>query len=386
MIIRATAIPDRSQVRDTIDLAAVATRLLGPAPGRRGERGRRLWWPCPFHEDRNPSFCVEPGKPWWRCYGCDAKGDAVSLARRLNPAMTFPEAVSFLTGNTAVGEKPTPRPHAGARPSTPTTCPECASMGMTGAEGLALVAEAEQKLWGPDGKEALAYLHGRGLSDKTIRAARLGWTPRIQARAKDGRPYPAGGIVIPWFDTGRRGLVDSGCDLALIKVRRPEGVRPKYAEVFRDRLRPPTVYPSPGVIQPGRPLVVVEGEFDALLLAQELELLAAVVTAGSASTRADVGIFLRALSASPWCIATDNDEAGDRAAEGWSESERARRVRPPGAFKDWTEAHQGEVNLRRWWCDVLNGEPRPPLFTWEELGSLRWGPAVGDPTPGIVID
>src|SRR5437764_8934423 len=84
--------------RERIDLAAVATRLLGPAPGRRGERGRRLWWNCPFHEDSNPSLAVDPGKSWWRCYGCDAHGDAVDLVRRMNPGMTFPEAIAFLTG------------------------------------------------------------------------------------------------------------------------------------------------------------------------------------------------------------------------------------------------------------------------------------------------
>ena len=65
---------DWQAVRDTIDLAEVATRLLGPAPGRRGERGRRLWWNCPLHEDRNPSFCVDPGKAWWNCFGCGEMG------------------------------------------------------------------------------------------------------------------------------------------------------------------------------------------------------------------------------------------------------------------------------------------------------------------------
>ncbi|MEW4451126.1 hypothetical protein AB1L30_00375 [Bremerella sp. JC817] len=44
--------------REKIDLAAVTTSHLGPAPGRRGENRRRLWWRCPFHEDSNPSFCV----------------------------------------------------------------------------------------------------------------------------------------------------------------------------------------------------------------------------------------------------------------------------------------------------------------------------------------
>ncbi len=45
---------DWNAIRDRIDLARVATALLGPAPGRRGERGRRLWWRCPFHEDQQP--------------------------------------------------------------------------------------------------------------------------------------------------------------------------------------------------------------------------------------------------------------------------------------------------------------------------------------------
>src|SRR3954447_26775749 len=88
--------PDWSSARDTIDLAAVAPRLMGPAPGRRGERGRKLWWNCPFHEDANPSFCVDPGKPWWRCWGCGEHGDAPGLVMKLNH-VGFPEAVRLVS-------------------------------------------------------------------------------------------------------------------------------------------------------------------------------------------------------------------------------------------------------------------------------------------------
>jgi hypothetical protein len=83
------------------------------------------------------------------------------------------------------------------------------------------------------------------------------------------------------------------------------------------------------------------------------------------------------LVASPWFVATDADQAGDKSAGGWPA--RARRVRPPGAFKDWTEAHQGGVNLRRWWSDRLEGTEAPPLFSWEEL-------AARNSEPGIVVD
>src|SRR5258708_5255633 len=85
-LFRTTASGDRIDwptLRDRIDLAAITTGLLGPAPGRRGERGRRLWWPCPFHDDKNPSFCVTPGKREWRCFGCSEHGDAAALVMRL---------------------------------------------------------------------------------------------------------------------------------------------------------------------------------------------------------------------------------------------------------------------------------------------------------------
>ncbi len=79
------------------------------------------------------------------------------------------------------------------------------------------------------------------------------------------------------------------------------------------------------------------------------------------------------LAAALWFIATDADDAGVKAASGWPAV--ARRARPPGAFKDWTEAAQAGVNLRRWWLERIRGTEAPALFTWDELFSWRWGPA-----------
>jgi hypothetical protein len=240
------------------------------------------------------------------------------------------------------------------------------------------VEAAEARLWSPEGADALAYLTGaRCLNAEAIRAARLGWTPTAWLPNQNGDcGLKRRGWVIPWF------TVDG---LALVKIRQPDEWQPKYVEAFRDPARL-TCYPSPETIRPGRPLVVVEGEFDALLLGQELTDLAAVVTLGSASARPTTDILRRFLSASPWFVATDGDDAGDRSAAGWPA--RARRVRPPEPFKDWTEAKAGcegfpvrlrhGVNLRRWWRDRLAGGEKPPLYTWDELSTLRWGPGLTD--------
>src|SRR5262249_28828652 len=87
---------DWATIRDRTDLVTVVTAPLGAAPGRRGERSaRRLWWPCPFHQDSNPSFCVTPGNRGWTCFGCGEHGDAAKLVMKLR-GVTFPEAIRWL--------------------------------------------------------------------------------------------------------------------------------------------------------------------------------------------------------------------------------------------------------------------------------------------------
>ena len=187
-------------------------------------------------------------------------------------------------------------------------------------------------------------------------------------------------MVIPWFQRGR---------LALVKIRLPDEWREQSPSraVRRSTWKPSATRPASSAIpaprHPPRPPagIVTEGEFDALCLGEALGELAAVVTLGSASARPAPGILGSMLAAVPWFIATDQDTAGEKAAAGWPAS--ARRVRPPGSFKDWTEAKAGGVDLARWWQDILAGIDRPPLFTWDELARWRWGPAVGDLTPGI---
>jgi hypothetical protein len=197
---------------------------------------------------------------------------------------------------------------------------------------------SEERLWTPEGRLALGYLRERGLSDKTIRLARLGWTPLA-------RPSPFRGITIPWF--GPDGL-------EMVKLRQPDGCEPRYAEVYRRRT---ATYPGPplAILPHGGAVVVVEGELDALLLGQQLDGLAVVITLGSASSRPTPGLLNHLSAASRLFLATDGDAAGDRAATGWGE--RARRVRPPEPHKDWTEAHQAGVKLRWWWVPRLMADP-----------------------------
>jgi DNA primase len=63
-------------------------------PARPLSRGRWMGL-CPLHEDRQPSFLVDPDKNLFYCYGCGRGGDVIRFAE-LYHQVRFPQAVALL--------------------------------------------------------------------------------------------------------------------------------------------------------------------------------------------------------------------------------------------------------------------------------------------------
>lgn len=62
-------------------LLQVVEGKLGPP---RRKDGRSLFWCCPFHQgDRDPSFKVDLKEPFYRCFGCEARGDVFTFLREI---------------------------------------------------------------------------------------------------------------------------------------------------------------------------------------------------------------------------------------------------------------------------------------------------------------
>jgi len=78
---------DVLQATDLVSLIGAATALKKSGASFKGC--------CPFHGEKTPSFYVHPAKGFYYCFGCGAKGDAITFVRETE-RLEFPEAVAYL--------------------------------------------------------------------------------------------------------------------------------------------------------------------------------------------------------------------------------------------------------------------------------------------------
>ena len=64
--------------------------------GEPRKSGKHYLIRCPFHNDRRPSFYIEPVKAVWKCFPCDDGGDGIGLWMRVR-GVGFSDAVRELT-------------------------------------------------------------------------------------------------------------------------------------------------------------------------------------------------------------------------------------------------------------------------------------------------
>src|SRR3954447_10051341 len=65
----------REKVRDAIDFA----ELVGARTELKRAGANRLQGLCPFHEERTPSFGIDPTEKLYHCFGCGKGGDVFSF-------------------------------------------------------------------------------------------------------------------------------------------------------------------------------------------------------------------------------------------------------------------------------------------------------------------
>lgn len=169
--------------------------------------GRNFTGLCPFHQEKTPSFSVNPERGFFHCFGCGAGGTVFNFIMKTE-GLTFPEAVRQIASRYGVEVPETE--YAGG--------PSVSERDALYRANQVAAEFFDRALWkSAEGASVRAYLEARGITVATAKAFKVGFAP--------AQPV--------WLAKAleKRGLTDAGLKLGLLK-RDPAGTH----DMFRARV------------------------------------------------------------------------------------------------------------------------------------------------------
>ncbi|HUB04356.1 MAG TPA: DNA primase [Solirubrobacteraceae bacterium] len=155
----------RDRVRDAVDMIAVVSNHTELRRAGTTEYVGR----CPFHDERTPSFGVNPVEKVYYCFGCQASGDVFRFVMETE-GLDFPGALQSLADR------------FGVELQTEQEDPQAAERRQRRERLQSLLGRAAEYyaryLWeAREAAPARDYLQTRGLREETLRTFRVGYAP-----------------------------------------------------------------------------------------------------------------------------------------------------------------------------------------------------------------
>ena len=283
-----------------------------------------MWAPCPFHQEKSASFHVDDRKGFYYCFGCHAKGDAISFVRE-SENVEFMEAVEILAREAGM-QMPARDPQAAQKADRRDQLAEVMEQAVrwfrmqlsSGAAGDArayldrrgLTADVRDRFelgFAPAGWQNLwTHLRGQGVPEDMILGVGL-------ARSSDrGRePYDVfrNRIMFPIRDARGRAIAFGG--RAMDPNDNAKYLNSPETELFDKGRNLYNLRAAREAAGKGQPLIVAEGYMDVIALS-EAGFEASVAPLGTAVTETQMQLLWR-VTDEP-VVALDGDKAGLRAA------------------------------------------------------------------------
>ncbi len=151
-------------VRDAADMAAEVGRYTDLK-----RNGAQMMGLCPFHDERSPSFSVDPQDKLYHCFGCGVAGDVFGFVME-KEGLAFAEAVEALADRYGVElQREQEDPRAEARRQARRRLQQLLERA---------AAYYANYLWeSKEAAKAREYLAGRGLAEQTLRDFGVGYAP-----------------------------------------------------------------------------------------------------------------------------------------------------------------------------------------------------------------
>ena len=312
------------ELRTRVSLSQVVGRKV-VWDARKSNQGKGdMWAPCPFHQEKSASFHVDDRKGFYYCFGCHAKGDAVTFIKETENT-GFMEAVEILAREAGM-PMPARDPQAAQVADRRTQLAQVMEEAVkyyrlqlqTGGAAAARaylakrgLSPAAQDRWdigfAPDGWHGLQLaMKQKGVSDDLLVASGL-----CARSDKGGEPYDRfrNRIIFPIRDGRGRAISLGG--RAMDPKDNAKYLNGPETELFDKGRNLFNHAPAREAAGKGQPLIVAEGYMDVIALS-EAGFRATVAPLGTAVTEDQLRLMWR-ISPEP-IIALDGDAAGIRAA------------------------------------------------------------------------
>ena len=315
-------IPQRfiDDLLDRVDIVEVIDRRV-----KLRKTGKNFSACCPFHDEKTPSFSVNPDKQFFYCFGCGAGGNALGFLMDYE-RLEFPQAVESLA-QTAGLEVPKEESRPGEASRQDTQRPLFEQL----EQATRFYEHSLRKH--PDAKRAVKYLKSRGLSGEIAKLFRVGFAPPgwdnliaaagnseekqqllmttgMLVKNDKGRVYDRfrDRIIFPIVDARGRVIAFGG---RVLGDDKPKYLNSPETPVFHKSRELYGLYQARKANRSLERIVVVEGYMDVIALAQH-GINYAVATLGTATSEAHLDRLFRHVPEVIFCF--DGDEAGRKAA------------------------------------------------------------------------
>mgnify|MGYP001191708721 CR=1 FL=1 len=285
---------------------------------------------CPFHQEKSPSFTVQPEKQFYYCFGCGAGGNAIGFVMDYEN-LEFPEAVELLARDLGME---VPREDKGRRQS--------ADREHSHHETLLTLLDKvnqyfqQQLRQHPQKQRAIDYLKKRGLTGEIARDFGLGYAPpgwrnlleAFGSNEQQKKNLLEAGLLIENPENKHNPLYDRFRDRIMYPIRNQKGRvigfggrvlgddKPKYLNspetpVFRKGEELYGLYEARRKLRHIERFLLVEGYMDVIALAQN-GIHYSVATLGTATSATHLRVLFKYTSELVFCF--DGDNAGREAA------------------------------------------------------------------------
>lgn len=315
------------EVKEKIDIIDLVSEVIVLK-----KKGREYSGLCPFHDEKSPSFTVNPDKQVYHCFGCGAGGDGIKFLMEIGK-QSFSEVVFSLAKKYQVpitSLSPERRQQIERELSIKEQLHEIMSMG---------VGFYQQCLNQSQGKKALDYLRSsRRLNENTIADFQLGYSPdnweSLYSYLVEQKRYPVElvaqlGLIKP--RQGKNGYYDQFRDRLMIPIFDKQGQAIAFGSRTLGNEQPKYLNsPDTPLFEKGKTLfaldrakqaiiqqdlaIVVEGYFDAIAL-HAAGITNVVACLGTALSQEQIKLLLRYSESKQIIFNFDADQAGIKATQ-----------------------------------------------------------------------